>query len=89
MKALTLEETGLKEELKRQYYEKEKDKFKMLCHLEDFEVQYWELLKKNKQLKKVIYKATKFINCINGGKICNEFNPYLDDLLNMLNEVSE
>ena len=50
MKPLTLEETGLKEELKRQYYEKEKlgiknsrENFKLLCHLEDFEIQYWEL----------------------------------------------
>ena len=58
MKPLTLEETGLKEELKRQYYEKEKlgiknsrENFKMLCHLEDFEIQYWELLKENKELK--------------------------------------
>ena len=58
MKPLTLEETGLKEELKRQYYEKEKlgiknsrENFEMLCHLEDFEIQYWELQKENKQLK--------------------------------------
>lgn len=96
MKPLTLEETRLKEEMKSrclakgQYVdENAKAKFDMLCHLENFEIQYWELLKKNKQLKKVIYKATKFINCINGGKICSKFNPYLDDLLNMLNEVSE
>ena len=96
MKPLTLEETRLKEEMKSrclakgQYVdENAKAKFDMLCHLENFEIQYWELLKKNKQLKKVIYKATKLINCINGGKICSEFNPYLDDLLNMLNEVSE
>ena len=58
MKPLTLEETGLKEELKRQYYEKEKlgiknsrENFKLLCHLEDFEIQYWELQKENEQLK--------------------------------------
>lgn len=96
MKPLTLEETRLKEEMKSrclakgQYVdENAKKKFDMLCHLEDFEIQYWELQKKNKQLKKVIDKATKFINCINGGKICNEFNTYLDDLLNMLNEVLE
>ena len=37
---------------KLQYkYEKAKDKFKMLCHLEDFMIQYWEVLKENKQLK--------------------------------------
>ena len=58
MKPLTLEETAVKEEMKErclakgQYIdEKAKDKFKMLCHLEDFEVQYWELQEENKQLK--------------------------------------
>ena len=58
MKPLTLEETRLKEEMKSrclakgQYVdENAKKKFDMLCHLEDFEVQYWELQKENKQLK--------------------------------------
>ena len=58
MKPLTLEETRLKEEMKvrclakGQYIdEKAKDKFDMLCHLEDFEVQYWELQQENKKLK--------------------------------------
>jgi hypothetical protein len=58
MKPLTLEETALKEEMKErclakgQYIdEKAKDKFKMLCHLEDFEIQYWELQQENKKLK--------------------------------------
>lgn len=63
MNPLTLEETALKEEMKErclakgQYVdEKAKDKFKMLCHLEDFEVQYWELQQENKELKEVIDK---------------------------------
>lgn len=58
MKPLTLEETRLKEEMKSrclakgQYVdENAKSKFDMLCHLEDFEVQYWELQQENKQLK--------------------------------------
>lgn len=58
MKPLTLEETALKEEMKErclakgQYVDKNaKAKFEMLCHLEDFEVQYWELQQENKQLK--------------------------------------
>ena len=58
MKPLTLEETRLKEEMKErclskgQYIdENAKAKFEMLCHLEDFEVQYWELQQENKQLK--------------------------------------
>ena len=76
MKPLTLEETGLKEELKRQYYEKEKlgiknsrENFEMLCHLEDFEIQYWELLKENKQLKDKLSKIETLIinhNCDTG-----------------------
>lgn len=58
MKQLTLEETRLKEEMKQrclskgQYIdENAKAKFEMLCHLEDFEIQYWELQQENKQLK--------------------------------------
>ena len=61
MKPLNLKETALKEEMKErclakgQYKdEKAKDKFKMLCHLEDFEVQYWESQQENKQLKELI-----------------------------------
>lgn len=57
MKQLTLEETRLKEEMKQrclskgQYTdENAKAKFEMLCHLEDFEIQYWELQEENKQL---------------------------------------
>lgn len=34
--------------------EKAKDKFKMLCHLEDFEIQYWELQQENKKLNGAI-----------------------------------
>lgn len=67
MKPLTLEETALKEEMKErclakgQYIdEKAKDKFKMLCHLEDFEVQYWELQEENKQLKDLIDTILNF-----------------------------
>ena len=40
--------------------EKAKDKFKMLCHLEDFEIQYWELQQENKELKEVIDKAIEY-----------------------------
>lgn len=63
MNPLTLEETALKEEMKERCLkvgkykdEKAKDKFKMLCHLEDFEVQYWELQQENKELKEAIDK---------------------------------
>lgn len=61
MKKLTLEETRLKEEMKErclakgQYIdENAKAKFEMLCHLEDFEVKYWELQQENQQLKERI-----------------------------------
>lgn len=68
MKPLTLEETALKEEMKErclakgQYIdEKAKDKFKMLCHLEDFEIQYWKLEQQCKKQKEVIDKAINWI----------------------------
>ena len=61
MKPLTLEETRLKEEMKSrclakgQYVdENAKAKFDMLCHLEDFEIQYWELQEENKKLNGAI-----------------------------------
>lgn len=59
MKPLNLEETRLKEEMKSrclnkgQYIdENAKAKFDMMCHLEDFEIQYWELERENQALKK-------------------------------------
>ena len=65
MKPLNLKETALKEEMKKrclakgQYIdENAKAKFDMLCHLEDFEVQYWELQQENKQLKGIIKENT-------------------------------
>ena len=68
MKPLTLEETRLKEQMKErclakgQYIdENAKAKFNMLCHLEDFEVQYWELQQENKQLKERINKSIDYI----------------------------
>ena len=72
MKPLNLKEIALKEEMKErclakgQYIdENAKAKFEMLCHLEDFEVQYWELHQENKQLKKDIKNIIKILdkNC--------------------------
>lgn len=58
VKPLTLKELELKEEMKSrcltkgQYIdEKAKDKFNMLCHLEDFEAQYYNLLDVIKELR--------------------------------------
>lgn len=68
MKPLTLEETRLKEEMKShclakgQYVdENAKTKFDMLCHLENFEAQYWELQQENKQLKDNWNKLKEYI----------------------------
>ena len=72
MKQLTLEETALKEEMKErclakgQYVdENAKKKFDMLCHLEDFEVQYWELQKENKILKENAENNDKVVDKVN------------------------
>lgn len=100
MKPLTLEETRLKEEMKSrclakgQYKdEKAKDKFKMLCHLEDFEVQYWELQKENQQLKSILVELEETIkNKIKGFKedkdyFIDEKDMYeLDNLIQKLKE---
>ena len=59
MKPLTIEETRLKEEMKQDcfwdnihYKNPEAEKaFNLICHLEDFEIQYWELQQENEQLK--------------------------------------
>lgn len=83
MKPLTLEKTKLKEEMKErclakgQYKdEKAKDKFKMLCHLEDFEVQYWELEKENKQLKIQISAREEVCN-----RLESNWNKLKEDLI--------
>ena len=90
MKPLTLEETALKEEMKErclakgQYIdEKAKDKFKMLCHLEDFEIQYWELLKENKQLKECYCNRTDCSGRIKNSRkydsLYQKYNKQLDN----------
>lgn len=69
MKPLNLKEIALKEEMKErclakgQYIdENAKAKFEMLCRLEDFEVQYWELQQENKQLKGNWNKIKEYFN---------------------------
>lgn len=87
MKPLTLEETALKEEMKErclakgQYIdENAKAKFDMLCHLEDFEIQYWKLQQENKQLKERINKVlNKIDNMFDRG----DANTIIDDLLEL------
>lgn len=62
MKELTLDEISLLEEMKSnclkkgQYIDdKAKDKFKMLCHLEDFGIAYYELLDVIKEVRAKLY----------------------------------
>lgn len=97
MKPLNLKETALKEEMKErclakgQYTDKNaKKKFKMLCHLEDFEIQYWELLKENKHLK-VINKEYERLNKENyrGFKIINVQEYDIYELLSYKNNWNE
>ncbi|MBO5476157.1 MAG: hypothetical protein J6A15_00190 [Clostridia bacterium] len=68
MRALSREEQALFDEMKErclargQYKdEKAKDKFKMLCHLEDFMIQYWELQQQNQKYKEVMNKLKEII----------------------------
>ncbi len=79
MKKLTLEETRLKEEMKERCLakglyidENAEAKFNMLCHLEDFEVQYWELQQENQSLK----KENKILkeNAENNDKVVDKVN---------------
>ena len=67
MKELSLEEISLLEEMKSnclkkgQYIDdKAKDKFKMLCHLEDFSIAYYELLDAIKEVREYIELGINF-----------------------------
>lgn len=105
MKPLTLEETRLKEEMKNNCLkvgkykdEKAKDKFEMLCHLEDFEVQYWELQQENKELKEESKKQKEVIDnikkCFDDGHFedgcdCLIIEKYIDSYLERSNSHRE
>lgn len=86
MKPLILEETILKEEIKNDcfwdnihYKNPEAEKvFNLICHLEDLEVQYWELQQENKKLKEKIDNIKKII-------IDNSY----DELYEWFNELRE
>ena len=89
MKPLTLEETRLKKEMKErclakgQYIdEKAKEKFNMLCHLEDFEVQYWELQQENQKYKEVIDRLNFIKNRKNQGVSQENINKMAIEFVN-------
>lgn len=94
MKPLTLEETRLKEEMKErclvkgQYVdENAKAKFDMLCHLEDFEIQYWELQQENKILKENAENNDKVVDKVNWeNMLLKKENKQLKDNWNELKE---
>ena len=100
MKPLTLEETRLIEEMKArclakgQYVdENAKAKFDMLCHLEDFEVQYWELQQENKILKENAENNDKVVDKINWEnqllkKEINKYKYHEDDFKNNSVEIN-
>lgn len=89
MKPLNLKETALKEEMKKrclakgQYIdENAKAKFDMLCHLEDFEVQYWELQQENRQLKMINKEYERLNNGKPRGFVITKVDEYdIYDLL--------
>ena len=94
MKPLTVEETRLKEETKErclakgQYTdENAKAKFDMLCHLEDFEIQYWELLKENEKLKEELEETKKCLKDMYHINIENDKD--LDKLKTQLEECKD
>ena len=94
MKPLTLEETRLKEEMKSrclakgQYVdENAKAKFDMLCHLEDFEIKYWELQEENKILKENAENNDKVVDKVNWeNMLLKKENEQLKDNWNKLKE---
>jgi len=85
IKPLSIEETKLKEEMKirclnKGLYidEKAEEKFKMLCHLEDFEVKYHDLKHNWNELKKYIEKEK------------SRFGSYrYDEILNKMRQLEE
>ena len=98
MKPLNLKEIALKEEMKErclakgQYIdENAKAKFEMLCHLEDFEVQYWELQQENKQLKAQIEEYQKALDETMSEKIDieNNWNKLKQKIIDSFNKTQD
>lgn len=95
MKPLTLEETALKEEMKErclakgQYIdENAKAKFDMLCHLEDFEIQYWKLQRENKILKESAENNDKVVDKVNWkNQLLKKENKQLKEVINKIKNV--
>lgn len=97
IKPLSIEETALKEEMKNRCFnqfqyidEKAKQKFDMLCHLENFEIAYHdlqqridkaiEMIKKctEKELNYITYKGEEHLVC---GSDFGEGADIIEDIL--------
>ncbi len=63
---------------------KAKDKFNMLCHLEDFEIQYYNLLEENSKIIKMNLNKHKYASETEGKYILEKTK--LDQLKKWLNE---
>ncbi len=97
VRALSREEQALFDEMKQRcltggrYADKNaKNKFKLLCHLEDFMIQYWELLKSVNKAKECINNflcSEDYIN-INGSAIADNYKKVLDILNNVSNNIA-
>lgn len=81
IKPLSLEETKLKEEMKgcclikgKYIDENTKAMFNMLCHLEDFEIEYWNLKERMQKLRKKYYDLYYQLLCEKVDKL----RPYYD-----------
>lgn len=86
MKELSLDEIALLEEMKSnclkkgQYIDdKAKDKFYMLCHLEEFGIAYYDLLDVIKEAREYIEQDIK----------TNYFKRYDDEVYNLCDELLE
>ena len=69
MKELSLEEISLLEEMKSNCFnkgqyidDKAKDKFNMLCHLEDFGIAYYDLLDAIKEVREYCINRSQYFN---------------------------
>ena len=89
---LSLRETELKEEMKSrclnkgQYIdENAKEKFEMLCHLEDFEVGYWELKSVLEEIKEYL-DIDRFVSFMPHTKRYTHLMKIRCDLMQIMNK---
>lgn len=97
MNELTLDEISLLEEMKSnclkkgQYIDdKAKDKFKMLCHLEDFSIAYYELLEeKGKEIERLKEELKYTVPVVEYNKTITKHIKEKEQLHSIIKEVRE